>query len=152
PPFRTTFDTTLVDDGCEDLRAVAVDSAGESAASTTLTGLVANFALAEPIACISDPGRSLTGTVSLDASGASSDGGTVTAIEFQESPAGQEDWATFGQDDAPPYAARLDTTKLPDGPIELRARIVDSNGSAAVSEVRSASVVNEAPVVSLADP
>src|SRR5262249_40574328 len=133
-------------------RAVAVDSAGESAVSAISTGLVANLPLAQPVACLSDPGRSLRGTVELGAIGAPSDGETVASVELEESPAGKDAWTTIATTVDPPHAAELDPTTLPDGPIELRARITDAEGSAATSSVRAATVANTAPAVALLDP
>jgi hypothetical protein len=150
-PFSTTFDATAVADGCEDLQAIATDSAGEPGSSALVTALVANTPPAGPTACLPDVGQSLTGTLPLDVLASVPAGTTVASAVLQyRSPPASGSW-TVAATSATTHLT-VDTTTLPEGPIELRALVTDSTGATATSNIRSAVVANTAPAVSLADP
>src|SRR5581483_3041650 len=151
PPYSVDFDTGTVADGHYDLRAVAADSGGNTAASAPMEDrLVANVA---PAATLVDPGAVLRGSVALDAAATASAGRTIASVEFQRAAAGSSDWTTIGTATSPPYRASLDTTPLPDGLYDLRVVAIDSAGDSSSSpRVRDRLVANVAPGAAIDDP
>jgi Big-like domain-containing protein len=137
-PYSCRWDTTAgtTPDGSYDLRAVALDVAGNSTTSNT----VANRRVDNSVSSVSldDPGEYLRGAVTLTANAASSTG--VKSVAIQRSPAGAAKWTTICAPAASPWSCPFDTTAgaTPDGLYDFRA--VLTTGAGAV--VNSATVAN----------
>ena len=71
---------------------------------------------------------------------------------FERRPAGGGSWSAIGTDASAPYSVLWATGAQADGVWELRATTVDAAGNSLVSPVRSVTVDNDPPTVSLADP
>ena len=88
-PYSCDWNTTTLADGSFDLRAVATDDSGYSAASDSLTTRVANSAQV----VLTDPGDNLRGKVTLSAAVTGLPGGAK--FEFSYSLAGANSWTTI---------------------------------------------------------
>jgi hypothetical protein len=160
PPYSVNVDTSTLEAGPYDVRAVATDGTGEVGASAPARDRV----VANNVAFVglADPGAILHGTVKLTAT--SEEGQPIpTSVEFQRSPAGRETWATFAtttsETDADGnqlgrFLAQLDTSTVPDGPQDLRIVATDDTGqwSFVSGPLRERLIDNTAPDVTLADP
>jgi len=137
-PYSCRFDTRTVAEGSYDFRALAVDVAGNSKTSST----VSNRKIDNTISSISleDPGPYLRGKVSLTANAASAAG--VASVTIQRSPAGKNTWSEICRDTASPYGCVFDTTTVPDGSYDLRATMATGSGSQYTSTVVAARQVD----------
>ncbi|MBW3592701.1 MAG: PASTA domain-containing protein, partial [Actinobacteria bacterium] len=135
-------------DGSHTFDARAVDAAGNvdaTAASHTWTidTTAPSGALTAPAdgAVVADDVE-----VSADASDAGSD---VANVAFEVKPSGDSSFSVVATDSTSPYAATWTSTSAPDGPAELRVVVTDGAGNAFTSAIRTVTVDNEAPVVTL---
>jgi hypothetical protein len=136
------WNTAPLTDGLYQLRAVAVDNAGNQATSASITGIRVDNTV--PTATMGDPGPAVRGNVTL--SSTSADGGSgVAGVVYQVSPAGQSQWTTT--------PATWDTTALVDGLYDLHVVVTDNAGNSVVSApVTDVRVDNTAPAVTMTDP
>ncbi|HEX3041288.1 MAG TPA: Ig-like domain-containing protein [Solirubrobacterales bacterium] len=141
-PYACRFDTRTVAEGSYDLRATAVDAAGNRATSAT----VQNRRVDNTISSVSleDPGAYLHGTVTLSANATSTAG--VSAVTIQRSPAGKNSWTEICRVQAAPYSCAWNSTTVPDGSYDLRAVMTTSTGTVANSAVVSARNVDNTAV------
>jgi len=142
-PYSCSFDTTAVGDGLYDFRAIATNTAGGIATSTTVTNRrVDNTA---PTAGLTDPGSPLAGTKTLNATG--TDGGSgVANVQIQRAPTGTSTWTTICTDTSSPYSCSWNTTLVADGGYDLRAVTTDNANNFTYSSTVSNRVVdNTAP-------
>lgn len=86
-PYTCSWDTTTVGDGAHQLRAVAVDTAGNSAASATATATVANAASVT----LGALAENVRGSVVLSASVVAPASASVS-LKIQYAPAGTTSW------------------------------------------------------------
>ena len=136
------WNTSQLDDGLYQLRAIAVDHAGNQASSPSITGIrVDNTA---PTATMGDPGPAVRGDVALTST--SADGGSgVAGVVYQVSPAGQNQWTIT--------PATWDTAALVDGLYDVHVVVTDNAGNSAVSApMPDVRVDNTAPAVTMTDP
>ncbi len=150
PPYELDFDTSRLEDGVYDLRAVVRDRAGGIDASRVLRARrVDNVA---PSVTVFEPaaGALLRGGVPLSAR-ASDHGSGVTPVVFQFSGNGLT-WrpvVTRGETGGTVY---WDTTRVADGSYGLRAVAGDAAGNLATSKPIEVRVDNTPPEVSLDEP
>ena len=97
-----------------------------------------------PNVSLADPGAYVRGTVALNASADDGSGSGVAALVIQRSPAGAGTWTNVG--------ASWNTTSVPDGSYDLRARGTDNAGNSANSPVRTVTVDNTRPVLGSSAP
>ena len=143
------WDTSGLADGAYDLRVIAIDNAGNSGTSASVTTAVDNSG---PSTTQNDPGQYLRGTVTL--SGSASDAGSgVTQVAFQVTAAGGSSWTTVGTDTTAPYSVQLDTTTLTDGLYDFRTVATDGAGNQSASAVVGLRRVdNTPPSATMIDP
>jgi hypothetical protein len=127
-------------DGDLELRAVAVDGAGNSRSTAALTRRVDNTA---PAIAVTDPGV-MRGVVSLSATADDGAGTGVTSVKAEYRPSGSGPWTVACTDTTAPYTCSLDTTGA-NGLYDLRATATDATGLATVSAARTRWVDNSAP-------
>ena len=145
-PWTCQFDTTTISDGYYDLRAIAVDAAGNSRTSTLVINRLVNNTTINSVSLV-DPGAYLRGTVTLQAN-ANAAGG-IGSVAIQRSPAGQTTtWTQICSDNTSPYSCAFDTTTAatPDGLYDLRAVMTPLIGSLVTSATVSARQVDNAVV------
>jgi hypothetical protein len=142
-PYNCSFNTAALADGLYDLRAQAVDAAGNTASSTTLASRrIDNTA---PAVSVVDPGAYVRQTITVTAS-ATDAGSSVTSVTIQRAPTGTNTWTTICTDSTSPYACSLNTGALADGGYDLRATATDLAGNTATSAILANRVVdNTAP-------
>ena len=99
---------------------------------------------------LSDPGATLAGTVTLNAT-ASSDRG-IASVVIAAAPAGTSDWVTICTDTTAPYSCSWNTAPIADDVYDLRATATDTAGYSKAATVASRTVNNYALSVSLTDP
>jgi hypothetical protein len=175
--YTAAFLTELVPNGYYDVRAVATDDAGATASAILGDRVVANNdALGqepdradlqvpdpscEPGPC--DLGQAISGTVDalVTLEPASFDRTSFRDVVVERSPAGRRDWTplpasrqTSGSPDPVRYAAAFDTTGVPDGLYDLRARATNSVSRQVVlaPPILSRRVDNTPPTVALTSP
>jgi hypothetical protein len=141
-PFSCTFVTTTgaTPDGSYDLRAIAVDAAGNSTTSAIVTRQVDNSV---PSVSVVDPGAFLSATVTVQANAFAGSG--VTQVAIQRSPATKGTYTTICTDTSSPYSCAWDTTTVTDGLYDLRAVMTYAGGTTVTSAVVTDRVDN-APV------
>ena len=119
-PWSCRFDTTTVSDGLYDFRATAVDAAGNTTTSATVTARRIDNTTISTVS-LDDPGAFMRATVTLSAN-ANALGG-VASVRIQRSKAGAGTWTDICTDTTSPYSCAFDTTTAatPDGAYDLRA-------------------------------
>jgi hypothetical protein len=127
-------------DGDLELRATAVDAAGNSRSTPTLTRRVDNTA---PTVAVTDPGV-MRGVVTLAATAGDGAGTGVTSVKAEYRPNGNGAWTTACTDTTAPYTCSFDTTGA-NGLYDLRATATDATGLATLSPVLTRRVDNTAP-------
>jgi hypothetical protein len=141
------WSTGASEDGYHDVRAVAVDAAGNEAVAPARDVLVDN---APPAVSMNNPGGSLSGLVTLAAT-ASDSGSGIASVEYQWLVAGA--WQRACLATRSPWRCSFDTTLVPDGRYSMRAVAADLAGNVAASvELPSRSIDNTRPAVALVDP
>lgn len=118
-PYACDWSSAKAPDGVYDLRAVAIDRAGNTAYSAKRTGIRVDNA--GPTVTFAAPAAPVRGAVSLSAT--ASDLSGVTSLTFER---GSDSICTFA---ASPYACTWDTTAVADGYYLIRARAVDGRGN-----------------------
>jgi hypothetical protein len=148
-PYSVDFDTASVTDGLYDLRAVATDTAGNTANVVVASRRVDNT---PPSAAINNPGSALNGTVTLTAT-VSDAGSGISTVTFQYSKASTDTWTTIGMDASAPYGAAWDTLTVNDGRYDLRVIAIDAAGNSKISAVlKNRQVTNQPPIVMITAP
>jgi hypothetical protein len=131
-PYSCTLVTTAgaTPDGSYDLRAVAVDYAGNSTTSAIVTRTVDNT---QASVSLVDPGAFLRATVTVQANAFSGTG--VTQVVIQRSPATKNTYTAICTDASSPYSCSFDTTTVADGLYDLRAVMTYGTGQTLTSAV-----------------
>ena len=140
-PSGATWDATTLPSGSYDLRPVITDRAGNTFTGATITVTVDVTA---PTVVLSNPGATIAGTVTLDATVT---GSGAAQVVFAWSPAGGASWTTIATDTSSPWSVAFDTTKLTDGLYDLRATVSDTLGNTSSDIVAGIRVDNTAPRV-----
>ncbi|MRK02736.1 signal peptidase I [Aeromicrobium sp. S22] len=147
-PYACDWNTLPDADGSYDLRATAVDGAGNSATSTTFRATVANNLTVS----LPRPGDFLRGTVSTTV-GVSNQGGVkISSVRLEFAPTGSTSWATACSSSTAPYTCSVDTSAVPGGTYDLRAVAVAGTATFASPVVSRVVVDNIAPAVTMTDP
>ena len=149
-PYSCSFDGTGLTEGAfYDFRAVAVDGAGFGTASA----LVANRRPdkgAPTGVTMDDPGSPLTGSVTFTG-GASDSLSGVAGVSYQYWSGVA--WVDICTATGSPWSCSADTSAVPDGTHDLRARAADAAGNATVSATIAARAFdNTDPSVTMTDP
>jgi chitinase len=140
-PRACSLNTGLMLDGSYELRAHAVDAAG-NAADSSLTRVADNTA---PTGSIPQPGP-LRGTVDVSITAADGAGSGVASVTGQFRQAGGSTWSDVCTDTVAPYACTaIDTTPYPDGLYEARAIVVDGIGLSTTTAITTVRIDNTAP-------
>jgi hypothetical protein len=134
------------------LGATTVTCTARDAAGNTTDPVTFTVNVVETSVSLRDPGGPLRGTVGLIALPTLPASRTTASIVFEWAPAGSNVWSPIAEIDSPPYRVGFDTTTVPDGDVDLRARLRDSDGGTATSEIVTTTIRNDAPLVVLADP
>jgi hypothetical protein len=144
------LDTTALADGDYELRAVAVDAAGNTRATTPLTRRVDNTA---PTVTNTD-GPTMRGVATITATAGDGAGTGVVSVTGQVRAAGATPWTTVCADPTASYSCNYDTTVgVPDGLYEVRSVAVDGTGLSTASAIVTRRVDNTVPSAStLVDP
>jgi hypothetical protein len=142
-PYTCALVTTAgaTPDGTYDLRAIAVDGAGNTTTSTIVTRQIDN---SQPSVSVVDPGAFLKATVAVQANAFAGSG--VTQVAIQRAPAGTSTFTAICADSTSPYSCTWDTTAVADGLYDLRAVMTYASGSTLTSAVISDRRVDNSPV------
>ena len=143
------LDTTALADGDYELRATAVDAAGNAGAGAPLTRTVDNTA---PTVTMTDPGL-IFGTVSLGATTGDGAGTGVASVRYEHR-LGAGAWTEACTAATAPFSCDWDSTGVSDGLYDVRAIATDATGLATTSAVHAGRRVdNSSPsVATLTDP
>ena len=139
-PFSCSWDTATVPDGSYDLRAVAVDAAGNTRTSTTVAARVTDNT--GPVVSVTSPGMFRTSTT---VTATATDATGVASVAIQYSLAGAGAYTTICTPVAAPYSCAWNAAARPDGAYDIRAVATDTLGNVATSAVVSAYVNNTGP-------
>ncbi|MCL8253315.1 Ig-like domain-containing protein [Aeromicrobium fastidiosum] len=146
-PYTCSWSTTALADGGHDLRAVAVDKAGNSATSASVRTTVAN----NLTVVLARPGDILRGNVTTTTT--VSDAGSLTpSVRVEYAPAGTTTWTTLCTAASAPYTCSASTTSLANGTYDLRSVAVAGGTTYASATVAGVVVDNLAPSVTMTDP
>lgn len=147
-PYTCSWDTTAVDDGAYDLRAVAVDKAGNTTTSTLVGATVAN----NLTVVLTRPGDILRGQVSTTTTISGAGTVTPTSVRVEQAPTGTTTWATLCTSTSAPYTCSASTTTLANGTYDLRSVAVAGTTTYTSAVVAGVLVDNLAPTVAMTDP
>jgi chitinase len=146
-PFSCDWATTGLADGAYDLRATAVDNAGN-----TTTGATTRTTVANAMTVVLDrPGTYLSGTVSTTSTVSNASGLTPT-VRVEHQLAGTSTWTTLCTSSSAPYTCSASTTTLANGTYSLRSVAVAGSATATSATVTDVVVDNLAPTVTMTDP
>jgi len=146
-PFACSWNTTTVNDGSYDLRAIAVDQAGNSTTSATARATIANALTV----VLTRPGDILRGTVATTTT-ISNAGTVVPTVRVEYAPVGTSTWTTLCTVAASPYTCSASTTPLANGTYDLRSVAVAGSTTYTSATVAGVLVDNLAPTVTMTDP
>ncbi len=145
-PYNTTWNASALATNDYDLRILVKDNAGNV---RTTTPIMVHVDSTAPTPTFNDPGVNLAGTVPLSATTAGPD---AVSVSFEISPAGANTWQPIATDNATPWAVSFDTTTLPDGLYDIRARAIDALGNVGTAARTSIRIDNTAPSVTGSTP
>ena len=144
-PYEASWDATGLNGGYE-LRAIALDAAGNPATSATVSVTVDPTV---PSVTLADPGTLLRDVVNLSASAPSL---AVASVAFDRRPAGGG-WTRIALDTTRPWGAAFDTKSVGDGVYDLRAQALDAVGQVLATHTRDGiRIDNTAPTMLSATP
>jgi Bacterial Ig domain len=150
-PYSCSYDTSLLADGTYDYRAVGLDAAGNTGASSVWAGGVVDNTF--PTSTMTDPGAYLRGTVTLGATAGDGAGSGIANVVIQRSPAGAGTWTNVCTDTTSPYSCSFNTTTVTDGLYDFRALATDNVSKTTVSTtVANRRVDNTVPSATMNDP
>ncbi len=142
-PYSCQLVTTAgaTPDGTYDLRAIAVDAAGNTTTSATVARQIDN---SQPSVSLVDPGAYLRGTVTLTANAFTGSG--VTSVAIQRAPADGTTFTTICSDNLTPFTCSFVTTAVTDGLYDLRAVMTYAGGQTLTSALVTDRRVDNAAV------
>ncbi|AWB91169.1 Ig-like domain-containing protein [Aeromicrobium chenweiae] len=147
-PYTCDWNTTSVPDGAYDMRAVAVDKAGNRAGSATARTTVANSLTVS----LDRPGDFLRGTVATAVTVNHVGTLTVSSVRVEFAPTGSTSWTTVCTSTAKPYTCSADTRLAANGTYDVRAVATVGTATSASPVVTRVVVDNLAPTVRMTDP
>ena len=133
PFVSCSWDTTTATNGFHDVRVVVTDVAGNTFATTPVSGRRVDNT--PPLTSLTDPNSPLSGTVTLNATASDTGGSGVGTVRIQRSPAGAGTWTEICADPTFAYSCSWTTTTLPDGLYDIRSEATDSAGNTGTSTV-----------------
>jgi len=144
-------DTTQAPDGLYEARATAVDGAGRSTTSASVTNIRIDNA-APSSATVTDPGTPFGGSKAIGGTAADAGSGIASwTLQYRTSPAGA--WTDACSDTSAAYSCSWVTTGVADGLYDLQAIARDGAGNQTTSAtVAGRRVDNTLPAVALANP
>lgn len=139
--------------GSYDLRATATATTG---GTTFVSAVVPDVTVDNvlPTVATTDPGGTLSGTVTLAAAASDADSG-IAQVQLQYAASGTPGptWTTACTLTTSPYSCRFDTTKLANGRYDVRAVATDAAGNVATSPaITGRTVDNTVSSVAVEDP
>jgi hypothetical protein len=142
--YTCDLDTSKLPEGARDVRAVAVDRAGNTGYSQIVSP---NFDNRSPQVTLNPIPNFIRGTITLQAS-ATDDGSGVHEVRIERAVHGTGVWVEVCAKQAPPYTCEFDTTSYADGTkFDFRAVATDNVSNQAISsDQRERMVDNVAPV------
>jgi hypothetical protein len=151
-PYSCSLDTRTLADDLYDLRAVAVDLAGNSTTSTSQDDVQVDNAAPVAVA-VTAPASPLRGSVTIALTADDDDSGVAT-VTLQRSAAGAGVFTNVCTTSTYPYSCALVTTTgaTPDGSYDLRAVATDAAGNSTTSAIVTRQIDNSQPSVSVTDP
>jgi len=143
-PYGCAWDTTAIADGTYDVRAVAIDNAGNSTASTASTNRIVDNT--GPTIAVTAAAM-FRGTTTVNATATDPRGIAAAGVTIQYSPAGANTWTTICTDASSPYSCSWNSTSpsLADGSYDVRAQAQDAIGNQGTSATVSTYVNNTGP-------
>lgn len=141
-PYTCRYTTTGLANGAYAFRAIAMDAAGNSATSNTVSSRTVDNSVAS--VAMEDPGAYLGGTETLAASANSTAG--IANVTIQYAPSGTTAWTAVCADTSAPYSCAWNTATVVDGLYDVRAVLTDLAGTSTTSAVVSARRVDNRPV------
>lgn len=138
-PYSCTFNTTAIADGLYDLRVLATDAVGNSAASPVVSDR--RIDNTGPTVAVNDPGANISATITLSTT-ASDAGSGVASVTIQRAPTGTNTWTTICTDTTSAYSCALNTTTLADGGYDFRAIATDVAGNTTTSAILANRIVD----------
>jgi hypothetical protein len=131
-PYTVSVDTTKLQDGQYDLRAVATDGGGNHIFSPDVTSRWIDNT--PPSTSLTAPASPIVGQVALNAT-ADDAGSGVSAVRFERAAAGTATWILIGTKRTSPYHAIFDSRTVPNGTYDFRTVAIDAAGNKAISPV-----------------
>jgi large repetitive protein len=139
-PYRTSFDTTSVEDGTYDFRAIATDLSGRQSTSATQSARIDNRAPSVNLTGTHVDNTWYRGSQLVTGNASDTQGGTVIRVWTQTRPAAGGSWTTSqspcdemqntgGQN----YQCTWDSTQLADGDYDLRLQAIDNHDNTGTS-------------------
>ncbi|MCD9199801.1 Ig-like domain-containing protein [Aeromicrobium wangtongii] len=148
-PYACDWNTTSLADGSYDLRAVALDTAGNTSTSATVRANVSNRLTVS----LDRPGDFLRGPVTTAVTLSNVGALQVSSVRVEFAPTGTTNWTTICSSTAKPYTCSVDTKIAPNGSYDLRAIAVVGTTSYTSPVVSKVIVDNAAPTgVKMTDP
>jgi len=151
PPWSAAWDTTALPNGSYNLRVTTTDTASNTFTSLTVTVTVDNAAPTGSLTAPADGAFVRGNAVTVSSNSADTGGSGVADARFQRSPAGAGTWTTIGvPDTSSPYSVAWNTTSgTPDGAYDVRVITTDNAGNSFTSPVRTVTLNNTRPSVTL---
>ncbi len=140
-PYSCAFDTTTVANAGYDVRAVALDGAGNTAESNAIAPRFVDNTL--PSVSLVEPGPYLRGTVAIVAIATAPKG--VKSVSIKYTATGANTWTEICSSTTAPYQCAWDTTKDVDGAYDLRSVMIDNGSVTTTSLDLSGRRVDNAP-------
>jgi len=149
-PYGCSLDTATVANNIYDLRAIATDGVGLVSTSAIVTVEIDNT---PPTITLTDPGATISGTITLVTSPADADSG-LDRVTIQRKPTLGSTWTDVCVIAAAPWSCPFDSLGVSDGSYDFRATAVDAAGNATTSSVSTGRLVDNTTVstVSIVDP
>lgn len=141
-PYSCRVDTLALPNGTYTFRAIADDAAG----NRSISALITNRIIDNTVSSVSmeDPGEFIKGTATLTAIANSTAG--VGSVVIQMAPTGTTTWTTVCTFALTPYTCRWNSTTVPNGSYDFRARLTDSKGIVTTSATVAARRVDNVPL------
>ena len=141
-PYSCAWDTTAVADGSYDVRAVAIDKAGNTPQLHREHGRIVDNT--GPALTVTGPGM-FRGTTTINATATDPRGVAAAGVTIQYSLAGANSWTTICTDAASPYTCSWNSAGRADGAYDMRAKAQDASATWARRRTVSAYVNNTGP-------
>jgi hypothetical protein len=142
-PYATSFDSTQLPNGNQQLTAVARDAAGNTTTSTTVTVNIQNGPPPDatpPTVSITAPANNATvsgSSVSVTANASDTGGSGLVGVQFKRGATN-----IGAEDTTAPYATSFDSTQLPNGNQQLTAVARDAAGNTTTSTTVTVNIQN----------